>query len=168
VILPLWNTYSFFTTYANIDKFVNLIKEFSIDTQFLIVTHNKKTMEALLKSGTLDDFVERNQGLANLDLILKFASSKNKMRDSGQTSLFGESTNVSMDSSLKLTDAPPVDKKQSLAWERELLGIYLKDHPLDEVKDLINKVAEPIGEVAKSSSNNKKIITTWSKSFNIN
>ncbi len=31
---------------ANIDKFVNLIKEFSIDTQFLIVTHNKKTMEA--------------------------------------------------------------------------------------------------------------------------
>ncbi|MDX9790945.1 MAG: AAA family ATPase [Candidatus Kapabacteria bacterium] len=31
---------------ANIDKFVKLIKEFSIDTQFLIVTHNKKTMEA--------------------------------------------------------------------------------------------------------------------------
>ncbi|MBX3043727.1 MAG: chromosome segregation protein SMC [Candidatus Kapabacteria bacterium] len=31
---------------ANIEKFVHLIKEFSIDTQFLIVTHNKKTMEA--------------------------------------------------------------------------------------------------------------------------
>lgn len=30
----------------NIDKFINMIKEFSIDTQFLIVTHNKKTMEA--------------------------------------------------------------------------------------------------------------------------
>jgi chromosome segregation protein len=31
---------------ANLDKFLNLIKEFSLDTQFLIVTHNKKSMEA--------------------------------------------------------------------------------------------------------------------------
>ncbi|GAB1372260.1 hypothetical protein MASR1M45_23220 [Candidatus Kapaibacterium sp.] len=31
---------------ANIDKFVSLIKDFSIDTQFLIVSHNKKTMES--------------------------------------------------------------------------------------------------------------------------
>jgi chromosome segregation protein len=30
----------------NVDKFVNLIKDFSVETQFLIVTHNKKTMEA--------------------------------------------------------------------------------------------------------------------------
>ncbi|EKD56956.1 MAG: hypothetical protein ACD_58C00038G0008 [uncultured bacterium] len=119
---------------------------------------NKKTMEALIKSGTLDEFVERNQGLTNMDLILKYASNSSKMRSSGQTSLFGESSPISIDSSLKLAPTDKVDNKQTLAWERELLGIYLREHPLDEVKDLINKIAEPIGEVNKSSGKNKKII----------
>jgi DNA polymerase-3 subunit alpha len=118
---------------------------------------NKKTMEALIKSGALDCLVERNQGLANLDLILKFAANTNKMKQNGLQSLFGDMPSSDVSQSLRLADAEPASKKQCLSWERELLGIYLNEHPMDEVFRIIQGQFTPIKEIDTSIKKEVKI-----------
>lgn len=116
---------------------------------------NKKTLESLAKSGAIDSLAERNQILYNMDLILKYSSNANKQKAAGLTSLFG---NLSIDNEakLKLQETEPAAKKQRLAWERELLGIYLNEHPLDEIKGIIGKIVEPISEL-NSHQNSQKL-----------
>jgi len=104
---------------------------------------NKKSLESLARAGALDEFNERNQLLVNMDLILKFAGNIHKATANGQMGLFVDTKNKST-TSLKLLDSEPASKNQRLAWEKELLGIYLSEHPLNEYKDILFKVAEPI------------------------
>ncbi|MCL5795206.1 MAG: DNA polymerase III subunit alpha, partial [Patescibacteria group bacterium] len=118
---------------------------------------NKKTMEALAKSGALDSLSERNKTLANLDMILKFSTNSSKNSSRGLVSMFGDNKANNLSISLKLSDADPADKKQRLAWEKELLGIYLSEHPLDEIKDDLIKVSLPISSLKESGE--RKVVT---------
>lgn len=105
---------------------------------------NKKTMEALIKSGALDLLGERNQMLAGLEQILKFSSQHSKQTAGGQVSLFENSQAKIQVSRLELPKVDVAPKQQKLSWEKELLGIYLSEHPLDDVKDQLAKVATTI------------------------
>jgi len=94
---------------------------------------NRKAMESLMKAGAFDRFGERTTLLHNLDTILAYAQRLQKQQSSGQTDLFGEAIE---DATLKpqLTlDTPAVrpDAREQLLWERELLGLYLSQHPLE-------------------------------------
>lgn len=103
---------------------------------------NKKTVESLTKCGALDAFEERNKILAGIETILKFASNSHKQKQSGQLGLFDQ-TSISQDDAfnkIELPDIEPADKKQRLSWEREFLGIYLSEHPLDEYKNIIKSL----------------------------
>ncbi|HUZ93082.1 MAG TPA: DNA polymerase III subunit alpha, partial [Candidatus Paceibacterota bacterium] len=96
---------------------------------------NKKSIESLVKAGAFDSLgIERNQALENLEEILRFANSMRKDRAQPQrgTSLFGASAPLAAPK-LKLKPAPPATKDQKLTWEKELLGFYLSDHPLNAV-----------------------------------
>ena len=95
---------------------------------------NKRSLEALAKAGCLDSFEERNKILSNLDRILNFIQEINKNIDSGQTDLFAMSPQVSVASKLRLFDAEPLEKRQKLTWEKELLGLYVSEHPMNEVE----------------------------------
>jgi len=98
---------------------------------------NKKSMESLLKAGALESLgIERGQGLANLDAIIRFASSRRQARDSGRQSLF---IGASATSGLRLESAPPADPKQKLIWEKELLGFYVSEHPLEQHREKLNR-----------------------------
>ncbi|MCK5081244.1 MAG: DNA polymerase III subunit alpha, partial [Candidatus Moranbacteria bacterium] len=99
---------------------------------------NKKSLEALGKSGALDDFIERNKLVQNMEVILNYAKQYQKTVASGQTSLFGiagedqpalEIPKIS----LKTTD--PASNRVRLSWEKELLGLYISDHPLRNYQD---------------------------------
>ncbi|KKT14472.1 MAG: polymerase III, alpha subunit protein [Candidatus Yanofskybacteria bacterium GW2011_GWF2_43_596] len=92
---------------------------------------NKKSMESLIKCGALDAFGERNMLLANTDSLLIYAREKQKHRSTGQISLFGGSSEVSMPP-LRLLTAEPVQRWEKLMWEKELLGLFVSDHPLNE------------------------------------
>lgn len=92
---------------------------------------NKKSLESLIKCGTLDEFGERNQLLANIDMILEYNRDAQKNKSRGQTSLFSMAPTVET-SSLRLKDADPATKKEKLAWEKELLGLYVTEHPMLE------------------------------------
>lgn len=94
---------------------------------------NKKSLEALTKCGALDSFgLERNSILANLDEVTKFAQAARKTSPADQGGgLFGASfISTAAPKALQLKPAEPATKKEKLAWEKELLGLYVSDHPL--------------------------------------
>lgn len=106
---------------------------------------NKKSLEALSMAGALDDLAERNELLFNMERMLSFASGIKKDKDSKQTSLF--SADAAPVAAIEFEETKPADKKQRLAWERELLGMYVSEHPLSEIAPIIEphqqkKIAE--------------------------
>ncbi|MBI3442452.1 MAG: DNA polymerase III subunit alpha [Candidatus Sungbacteria bacterium] len=89
---------------------------------------NKKSLESLIKCGALDELGERNQLLANLETILEFNRETQKAQSGGQPSLFSMAPEVQL-ASLRLKPADPAEKHDRLQWERELLGLYVSEHP---------------------------------------
>lgn len=113
---------------------------------------NRKTMEALIKAGALDRFGNRIVLLNNLDMLLSFASRIQKGRISGQTDLFGEAKadNKETDSHIALiTTGPEYSITEQLQWERELLGVYLSQHPLDDFSEVLLSKAIPLEALAR-------------------
>ncbi|MGC9603599.1 MAG: DNA polymerase III subunit alpha [Minisyncoccia bacterium] len=103
---------------------------------------NKKSLESLVKAGAFDSFgTERGQLLANIEDLIKYNQATRKSSLSNQSSLFGSTSSFA---SLRLKPAPVATKKDTLAWEKELLGLYLTDHPMNGHQDKINGVAKTI------------------------
>ncbi|MEK7507532.1 MAG: DNA polymerase III subunit alpha [Patescibacteria group bacterium] len=91
---------------------------------------NKKSLESLAKGGAFDSLgIERNQAIANIDDIVKFAASarRDAAINSSASSLFGSSAPKV---SLRLKPAKPATDEEKLVWEKELLGFYLSKHPM--------------------------------------
>lgn len=108
---------------------------------------NKKSLESLAKSGALDSLgIERNQILENIDDVLKFASSLRKGAGSEKaTSLFGSSLPRA---ALRLKPARSANKEEKLKWEKELLGFFLSDNPLNSYVEKIKATqAKSIAEL---------------------
>ncbi|MDO8620541.1 MAG: DNA polymerase III subunit alpha [bacterium] len=99
---------------------------------------NKKSLEALIKAGALDEFGERGQMLANIELLLEQSKQSGK-GPAGQDSLFGGLGSAIAMPSLKLLEAVPATMEEKLAWEKELLGLYISGHPLDKFRDILEK-----------------------------
>jgi DNA polymerase-3 subunit alpha len=110
---------------------------------------NKKSIEALAKVGALDDLGERNQIIENIDIILGFSKSVQKMKSSNQGSLFG---GMEMEtSSLTLSEIKPASKKQKLHWEKELLGLYVSDHPISDYREYFAHMSTSINSLVKNT-----------------
>jgi DNA polymerase-3 subunit alpha len=95
---------------------------------------NKKSLESLIMTGTLDAFGERGQMLANIEALLSYHKEHMKA-PSDQLSLFSFSSIPP----LTLAKAEPIGQKQKLDWEKELLGLYVSGHPLDMHKERLGK-----------------------------
>ena len=118
---------------------------------------NKKSLESLVKCGALDSFnIERNEALQNIDEIIKFNSALKRQSQSNQIGLFAGALSAN---SLRLKKAPPATAKEKLTWEKELLGLYVSDHPLNGYKEKFAAAkTRPIKEVLglpSASSNNR-------------
>jgi len=90
---------------------------------------NKKSLESLIQSGALDEFGERGNLSANIDLLLEYHREHIKA-PTNMGSLFGASS--SPQAALRLPASAPATQDQKLAWEKELLGLYISGHPLDK------------------------------------
>jgi DNA polymerase-3 subunit alpha len=108
---------------------------------------NKKSLDALSKVGALDAFGERNQLLASIDKILKHSRNLQKIKETHTDSLFGHMPIET--SELRLENVPPIDKKQKLKWEKELLGLYVSDHPVSDFKEYFDQITVPIHDLEK-------------------
>lgn len=110
---------------------------------------NKKSLEALIKTGALDSLGERNEMIENLEEILTF--NKEVAKNSGsQENLFANS-NINTIPLLKLKKVSPTSQEQKLNWEKELLGLYLSGHPLDKFKKDFPNIETNIGEIKKEA-----------------
>jgi len=101
-----------------------------------INTHNvnKRALESLVKTGCLDSIAgtadARGAMLVNLDRILGIAQSANRLKETGQTTmfdLFGDEVATPL-AGLDL-QSTPVPRGELLAWEKELLGVWISEHP---------------------------------------
>lgn len=108
---------------------------------------NKKSLESLAKSGALDALGERNQLLLNMETILSFAKEIQKSKSNGQTSLFSLNSKIENHATLRLAEVPPAAKKEKLAWEKELLGLYISDHPTKEHADFLKNNTIPLNKI---------------------
>lgn len=139
----------------SIDGSFKNLEDFLGKTSVRIV--NRKSLESLIKAGALDSLGDRSILLNNLDNMLAYASRIQKNKESGQADLFGE---MEMDHELmpKLTlslDGGEVfGPRQHLYWERELLGIYLSSHPLNDFEAILAKQCTPIKDLNSSFDNN--------------
>jgi DNA polymerase III subunit alpha len=117
---------------------------------------NRKTLESLIKSGAFDRFGERSYLLNNLDVLLAFSSKLSKDKNSGQVDLFADLNGLSTlpNIELKLDDSGlPATQQEKLAWERELLGLYLSEHPLDAYRAILADKTVPIDKIQPEHHN---------------
>ncbi|MCF7816028.1 MAG: DNA polymerase III subunit alpha [Candidatus Pacebacteria bacterium] len=118
---------------------------------------NKKSLEALIMSGSFDCFEERGTMMHNLETILAYHKEHLHGKESAQDSLFG---NLAGSSVLTLTLEPgaPAAKGEKLLWEKELLGVYVSGHPLDAFKEELAKRPR-IGVLKKETRNGIPVVT---------
>ena len=121
---------------------------------------NKKAWESLIKSGGFDSFGDRSDLLFNLESIQGFASKLQKDALSGQTDLFGGLIdNASIQPSVTLQAAPVKHtQRERLTWERELLGLYVSAHPLDDYDAYFQEQTVPISHLNQGIDNKKLTI----------
>ena len=110
----------------------------------------KRALESLIKVGALDQFGPRSSLLEGLDRIIAISSANFKAADMGQMSLFGAQTGL-----VATIQLPPasteITRREQLNWERELIGVYVSDHPLSPVMDAITQnVTHFSGELAEA------------------
>ncbi len=110
---------------------------------------NKRSLESLAKAGALDCFgFERGELVANLDYVVQCGSAQKRRIESHKASLFGSMQQVAPQVRLdNWLSAPPVSSKEKLSWEKELIGLYVSDHPLSEHEEERKRIgAIPIAE----------------------
>ena len=122
---------------------------------------NKKAWESLIKAGGFDGMGDRSDLLFNLESIQAFASKMQKEAASGQTDLFGllGESSASVQPSMRIQPAPTRHtEKERLMWERELMGLYISAHPLDEYAAYFAEQTIPLGTLTKENDGHKVII----------
>jgi DNA polymerase-3 subunit alpha len=118
---------------------------------------NKKSLEALIMSGSFDRFEERGIMLHNLETLLEYHREQSHGKESSQDSLFGgiEGSSVHV---LVLEEAPAATKNEKLLWEKELLGVYVSGHPLDAYQSELAKRPK-VADIKKDTRNGIPVVT---------
>ncbi len=111
---------------------------------------NKKSLENLTKAGVFDKIMERNKILTNMERILAAIKEKNNNDSNGQKDLF-ENHSLSK-KELTLKDAAPAKKNDMLKWEKDLLGLFVSSHPLEEYRKIIEEKTTPFSQAKRAIS----------------
>ena len=117
---------------------------------------NKKSLESLIKCGAMDRFGERGFLLNNIDVLCSFNKAIQREIDSNQTSLFGGSDKGG--GRLMLKPYPAALKADRLAWEKELIGLYISEHPFADWSKRIGPHASRIAEINKAGA---EMVSEW-------
>ena len=148
--------------YASVEDFISRINSKDL---------NKKSLDSLIKAGAFDRMAERNQLLSSLERLLETSRETQKQKQNGQTGLFDK---MGLNHKIQLAATTPATEKEKLAWEKELLGLYISSHPLNGFRKALENKSSSIASISKSSlkqrvkiggiiSKIKKIITRTGK-----
>jgi len=132
--------------FKNIENFVQRINSKNL---------NKKSMESLIRAGAFDEFSERQQLLYNLERLLEWSRENQKNKINGQKGLF-EKTNFN--EHIKLAPTKPATNFEKLTWEKELLGLYVSSHPLEDFRDILSKKTISLNKIKSAFSDQKVLV----------
>ncbi len=134
--------------YTSLSDFLSRIKDRSM---------NKKSLESLIKAGGMDEFNDRTEMYGNLDRLLEYNKEKAKSGNN-QDSLFMGFANHD---EIRLHPVAPIPAQEKLAWEKELLGLYISGHPLDKYRQILEKqpvnISKIRAKVQKELETTKKV-----------
>jgi DNA polymerase III subunit alpha len=102
---------------------------------------NKRVVESLILSGGCDSIGERAWLIANLDRAWATAESARRDAESGQVSLFEGEALPGIDEDFGIT-VEPMKAEAKLQLEKDLLGLYLSDHPLKRIAGDLAKLTD--------------------------
>ncbi|MEB3292455.1 MAG: DNA polymerase III subunit alpha [Synechococcales bacterium] len=136
-------------------------------------TLNKRALESLIYCGAFDRLdTNRQQLIKDLELLIDWAQSRARDRNSGQGNLFDMMAGMSgkaasFDTAPKAPSVPDFDKTDRLRLEKEILGFYISDHPLKTIQRSA-KVLAPINlgdlkEIAEKTTASAIIMLTGVK-----
>ena len=121
-----------------------------------VVVCNKRTIESLIKAGAFDDLQHKRQGLVHVHETYVDSLVEEKRNEAhGQDSLFGSFGDQEAVTFAALPPIPDIewDKQTLLAFERDMLGLYVSDHPLFGIEHVLaqhadTSIAKLLGEDA--------------------
>ena len=116
---------------------------------------NKKSMEALIKSGCMDEWDDRGVLLSNEAAMLEY-NHENGKQNANQTSLFGGVSAIALPE-FKMQNGNVATQAEKLLWEKELLGLYISGHPLDRIRDKLEKRTMNIKKVKEEMGNSMQV-----------
>lgn len=130
---------------------------------------NKKSLESLIKCGAFDQFMEREFLLGSLDTLLDFNKESSKNKNSSQLSLFSSSEQMQNINRPRLDKRRTISDAEKLQWEKELLGLYISEHPFSLYRKKLETLIIPLNNLKAHVNNDivtagvvssiKKIIT---------
>jgi DNA polymerase-3 subunit alpha len=116
-------------------------------------------MESLIKAGALTSLGDRSALLQNVNKILSLAQRQQQLKESGQSTMFdlwGEEVPVPTPSIVLATEKVPV--KEILAWEKELTGVYLSEHPFASFAEKLNAETTLCGQIDVESEGQHVVV----------
>jgi DNA polymerase-3 subunit alpha len=99
----------------------------------------------------MDDWGDRGILLANLEAMLEYNHEGSK-QNQNQTSLFGGANSIKAPE-FKLQPGENAGQAEKLLWEKELLGLYISGHPLDRLRDKLEKRSVNIKKIKEELGN---------------
>ena len=114
---------------------------------------NKKSLESLTKAGVFDSLAEREKLIANLDNLLSYNQEVRRISLSPQINLFSKELALP---TLTLKETEPMPLEEKLKFEKELLGVYISDHPVRRYEAKFKKLnVRPLNEISEKLVNKK-------------
>ncbi|MBI4334977.1 MAG: DNA polymerase III subunit alpha [Chloroflexi bacterium] len=132
---------------------------------------NKKVLESLIKVGAFDSLNPNRGGLLeSMDRIVTLAQREKRLQQTGQATMFDLFGN-NCPTPLPGIEFPPVEVpvREKLAWEKELLGIYVSEHPMKAVARDIAQGREAVlcGQVASEMNGQAVLVAGMVRSVEL-
>jgi DNA polymerase-3 subunit alpha len=122
---------------------------------------NRRALESLIKAGAMDSLGRRGQLLEIIDRMIQKSGMEHRV--SPQLDMFSlpafTNSGAHVVLSTSLPDVPPIPSKELLKWEKELVGLYVSAHPLQQVAvNLEDTVTAFCGQIDESMVNQKVVV----------
>lgn len=121
----------------------------------------RRALESLIKVGVFDNWGTRYQILEAIERIIGYSGNTHEAAAVGQMSLFGAMSNSDLDLRVEFlkTEAnlPNVDTREVLEWEKELVGVYITEHPVSQHYDRLRDVVTATTSELEDSVNGRGV-----------
>ncbi len=115
----------------------------------------KRALECLIRVGALDAFGDRRAIFSVMDRIVAISESHFRAKEEGQLTFFGAVEGLKEE--IRLPDLEPMNPKEKLEWERELLGLFLTDHPLSAYMKTIKRTVTHFSSQLKEAQQKEEV-----------